>query len=184
MPQKISLVLVSRTCYCRALFIRHGVPSSVPLPFVASLRRPYLSRWRGIANVHATPPKPKPASLPMLATGNGVFIGLLTWLEFNNDVYIRKPLALEGPNEFELQYLDLNMSRQPYVLPFTMEKTNEYLQWDENSQTVQKGSSVLRYDHVRIASCRPIEDAIMATQGIEDGDEVRWIMTSIFDGHL
>ena len=104
---------------------------------------------------------------------------VLLFLAFSNSSLHR----LESQESDEPESVNLVYERyKPSTDPVGLKTADEILHWDQNSQPMQAGSNVLRYDTVRIASNPDVEDYVLLATGRDD-DELKWIIAGIFDGH-
>lgn len=70
----------------------------------------------------------------------------------------------------------------PVALPLSLKGAEAALYWNAESESLQRGSNILRIDHVNIGSNFLPEDGMTLGQGRRD-DELQWIIAGIYDGH-
>ena len=115
-------------------------------------------------------------------------VALFTSLLAFHVVYGKPPRLLEAGQDDDEEaaaedIFNESSNYRPILKPLSMEMAEEILRWNESSEPLQEGSSVLRLDQVRVASNNEVEDYLNVAKGSDPDGELRWIMTGVYDGH-
>ena len=162
----------------RLLCIGHRSSPSTRLPSLKHLHLrpiPFLQRQQRFKSLHhaATRKQSYTYSASLFAFFSVSFVACSS--------YPRNRRLLEGEGGISETYLTQEQY-VPVTEPLSIEQAEDMLRWDEDSQILPPGSSILRYDFVQIASNLPLEDGSNFSK-VFNNDELRYAIFSVFDGH-